>query len=271
MVMRVVGVHGIGNHRPSATPTEAGEELSVIWRRSLARRFPAPVDLTVAYYADHLNPPGHQGIDEDLPPEAHQLLMTWLDQFDLPPAIAHGAATRPIRQALAWIAERRRLSPRLVELFIMTFVREVARYLHADDLRVASRATVATTIRTHQPSVVLAHSLGSVVTYETLWHNQDLELDLLITLGSPLALPHALFPRLDPTPVNGLGSRPPNVRRWVNITDPGDLIAIPPGGLPLRFTGISADHTSPIHTFDFHLAANYLACVPLAAELSTHQ
>ena len=116
---------------------------------------------------------------------------------------------------------------------------------------------------------MLAHSLGSVVAYEALRHNPDLELDHLITLGSPLALPHAVFPRLVPTPIDGLGSCPPNVRRWVNIADTGDLIAIPPGGVPLRFTGVAADHTSTIHPFDFHRAANYLTCAPLAAELST--
>jgi hypothetical protein len=270
-MMRVVGVHGVGNYRPSVTPAQAGEQLSAIWCRALARRFPARADLTVAYYADHLNPCGRQGAEDGLQPEARELLAAWLEQLGVPPAVAQGKATRPIRQALAWIAERRRLTPRLVELFVTTFFREAARYLHTDEVRRASRNTVAATIRTHRPSVVLAHSLGSVVTYETLWHNEDLELDLLVTLGSPLALPHALFPRLDPTPVDGLGARPPNVRRWVNIADTGDLIAIPPGGVPLRFTGVAADHTSAIHAFDFHLAANYLACPPLAAELSAHR
>lgn len=269
--MRIVGVHGVGNHRPSATPAQAGAQLSVIWRRALARRFPAPVDLTVAYYADHLNPGGRQGVDDELPPEARELLEAWLAQLDLPPAHAQGHPTRPIRQALAWIAERRRLAPRLVELFVTTFFREVACYLHDDRVRRACRDTVAATIRASRPSVVLAHSLGSVVAYETLWHYPDLELDLLITLGSPLALPHAVFPRLDPAPVGGLGSRPPMVKRWVNIADLGDLVAIPPRGIPVRFAEVAADHPAVIHAFDFHLVANYLACPPLAAELSVHR
>lgn len=269
--MRVVGVHGVGNHRPCATSAQAVEQLSAIWRRALARRFPAPVDLTVAYYAGHLDPSGRQGAADGLPPEARELLEGWLEQFGVPPAVAQGNATRPIRQSLAWIAERRGLAPRLVELFVTTFFREVARYLHADDARKGSRDAVAAAIRAHRPTVVLAHSLGSVVAYETLWHNRDLELDLLVTLGSPLALPHAVFPRLDPAPSGGLGRRPPNVRRWVNIADPGDLVAIPPGGVPLRFAGVAADHTSAIHAFDFHLVANYLACAPLAAELSAHR
>ncbi|MEH1098311.1 hypothetical protein V6V16_03910 [Micromonospora sp. CPCC 205561] len=266
-----MGVHGVGNHRPSATSTQAGEQLSAIWGRALARGFPGPVDLCVAYYADHLQPGGRQGADDDLPPEARELLEAWLAQLDLPPGVTQGNATRPFRQIIGWIAERRQLAPRLVELFVTTFFREVARYLGGDGVRQASRDAVAATIRTHQPSVVLAHSLGSVVTYETLWHHPDLEVDLLVTLGSPLAMPHAVFPRLDPAPVAGLGCRPPNVRRWVNIADVGDLVAIPAGGVPTRFVDVAADHTAAIHAFDFHLVANYLACPPLAAELSAHR
>ncbi|MEW2378587.1 hypothetical protein AB0883_21160 [Micromonospora sp. NPDC047812] len=269
--MRVVGVHGVGNYRPSATSTQAGAQLAAIWSRALARGFSQPVDLTVAYYADHLQPRGRQGADDELPPEARELLEAWLAQLDVPPAVTQGNATRPFRQILGWIAERRQLAPRLVELFVTTFFREVARYLRGDGVRQTIRDTVAATIRAHQPSVVLAHSLGSIVTYETLWHHGDLEVDLLVTLGSPLAMPHVVFPRLDPAPVAGRGSRPPNVKRWVNIADAGDLVAIPSGGIPMRFIDLAADHTAAIHAFDFHLAANYLACTPLAAELAAHR
>ncbi|MGW6457817.1 hypothetical protein ACWF94_18215, partial [Streptomyces sp. NPDC055078] len=80
-------------------------------------------------------------------------------------------------------------------------------------------------------------------------------------------LPHAVFPRLDPSPLDGRGARPPSVRRWVNVSDPGDLVAIPAGGIARGFRGVSADHRGSIHAFDFHLAANYLASAPLAEAL----
>ncbi len=41
------------------------------------------------------------------------------------------------------------------------------------------RGEVADTIATHQPAAVIVHSLGSVVTYETLWARTDLKIDLL--------------------------------------------------------------------------------------------
>jgi hypothetical protein len=77
--------------------------------------------------------------------------------------------------------------------------------------------TVADTIAARGARVVLAHSLGSVVAYETLWARPDLEVELLITLGSPLAPPDVVFDRLDPAPRNGKGRRPPGVRRWINV------------------------------------------------------
>jgi len=93
-----------------------------------------------------------------------------------------------------------------------------------------------------------------------------LQIDLLVTLGSPLALPGAVFDRLHPPPSSGIGRRPANVRRWVNISDHGDPIAI------LRpfttyFPSVDLDLTENVGLFDFHRASRYLACASLAATL----
>lgn len=117
----VVGVHGVGNLRPSSTPEQASAQLSAIWSRALAQRFVATLNLHVAYYAGHLTPDGRHGVDDELPPDVRELLDLWLREFDVPATVAHGNATRPVRQALGWIAERRGLAPRLVELFVPTF------------------------------------------------------------------------------------------------------------------------------------------------------
>lgn len=87
----------------------------------------------------------------------------------------------------------------------------------------------------------------------------DLKIDLLVTLGSPLALPQAILPRLRPTPADGRGARPPGVARWVNLADPGDIVAVPKGGISRTFEGVDTDEHTVIGAFDFHLAKNYLA------------
>ncbi|GAA4989581.1 hypothetical protein GCM10023205_70930 [Yinghuangia aomiensis] len=49
--------------------------------------------------------------------------------------------------------------------------------------------------------------------------------------------------------------------RWVNIADPGDIVAVPIGGIPRGFDGIDPadDHTYAIGAFDFHRVAGYLS------------
>ena len=77
-----------------------------------------------------------------------------------------------------------------------------------------------------------------------------------------------VFNRLDPAPADRKGARPPGVRRWINIADPGDVIAVP-RGLAASFTGIAADLTTPIGVFNFHKVTGYLSCTTTAATLAT--
>ncbi|MFD9903732.1 serine peptidase [Streptomyces sp. NPDC059063] len=265
--MRIVGVHGVGNYRPGESPEDAATHLSGVWRRHLSRGPGAPLmataDLSMAYYADHVQDDDAQGAEaglDDLPDEAEDLIRLWLHELGLPDEEDQGPGTWPLRQGLGWLAGRRRLSPQLVERFVARFFGEVTRYLRGDaQARKAARDEVTEVIARDRPHVVIAHSLGSVVAYESLWADQRHPVDLFLTLGSPLALPHAVFPRLTPTPADGLGDRPPSVRRWVNIADPGDLVALPVRGISRSFSGVAADTHDTIHAFDFHLAANYLA------------
>ena len=88
----------------------------------------------------------------------------------------------------------------------------------------------------------------------------------LITLGSPLALPHAVFDRLLPAPCPR-GARPANTGRWTNIADVGDVVAVPPRGVRDRFDGVDQDVETAIHVADFHLAQRYLKTAAMAEAL----
>jgi pimeloyl-ACP methyl ester carboxylesterase len=135
------------------------------------------------------------------------------------------------------VAERSARSPEFLEKAVRGFAPEVTRYLHTPN-RTRVRDRVIRQLTAQRPSIVIAHSLGSVVAYEALHHAPDAKVELLLTLGSPLALPGAVFEQLDPAPVSGRGTRPPNVARWVNVADRGDVIAIPKGALAQRFDGV---------------------------------
>jgi hypothetical protein len=73
--------------------------------------------------------------------------------------------------------------------------------------------------------VLVAHSLGSVVGYELLCRHPDWRIDTFVTIGSPLGIRSLVFDALTPRPEGGKG-RFPNVGRWINIADMGDIVAL---------------------------------------------
>jgi hypothetical protein len=276
----IVGVHGVGNYVPGQPAEEVAARRSADWAASVARGIgiqPDALDITVAYYAPllHAGQPTVQAatLDPDraldtLDPEADALARSWVEGLELPEVTVEGRLAVPLRHAVAAVADRFSLNGRLTKLFVAVCFPEVARYMADDDApaRTQAREHVATTIADRRAHVVIAHSLGSIVAYEALYAHPDLEIDLLATIGSPLALPGAVFHHLQPRPVDGAGRRPPNVRRWVNISDHGDPIAIL---RPFKtyFPGVDLDLTESVGLFDFHRAARYLACASLAATL----
>jgi hypothetical protein len=276
-VISVVVVHGIWNHRLNVAPTNAAQRLASDWSAALSGGpfGPLPADLSVtgAYYAHRLRRVGAQAGDENLDqlsPLARELIIHWLDCVEPEDALPQGTLTRNIRQGLARLAARGGLSRPMTERTVAALFGEVARYLDPDTpARILARTEVANVIAAanrHDTTIVLAHSLGSVVTYETLHAYPQLRVDHLITLGSPLALPHAVFQRLLPAP-RPHGVRPPNTRRWTNIADVGDVVAVPPRGVRDRFDNVDHDVETAIHVVDFHLAEHYLKTAAVADAL----
>jgi pimeloyl-ACP methyl ester carboxylesterase len=121
-------------------------------------------------------------------------------------------------------------------------------------------------LRGHRPRVLLAHSLGSVVAYETLSAHPDLGVELFVTLGTPLAMRSVVYDRLSPTPM-GRGAKPPGAAAWVNIADRGDPVAVPRRGISQRFQDVARDRDTSIHLIDPHTAKNYLRCGELIEEI----
>ncbi|KUO20765.1 hypothetical protein [Streptomyces dysideae] len=283
-----VAVHGVGHYRSALSPAEIVTARSAVWAKDLAAGLGTAaeqVPVTYAYYAHHLHlgRPVAQGAEdfEQLEREHPHLaedITHWAESLDeslgmrLPPAAtAQGRLTVPLRQLVSAISERLSLDGRLTRAFIATFFRDVARYLGGPDdaARVAAREEVAGVISSTGARVVLAHSLGSVVAYEALHAHPELEVDLFLTLGSPLALRHGVFDRLSPAPLADTGERPTGVRRWVNLSDHGDIVAVP-RPFKRRFPGVDLDLTDSIAPFDFHRVASYLRSSVVAATLAPY-
>jgi hypothetical protein len=75
---------------------------------------------------------------------------------------------------------------------------------------------------TEQPTVVVGHSLGSVVAYSVLaTDRRSLSIPLLVTVGSPLAI-RAIRDQFRPL------RSPPSVAAWYNAFDTRDVVALYP-------------------------------------------
>lgn len=268
----IVGVHGVNQHEPGMAAGKRAAQLSDTWATALGL-VGSGADLTVAYYAHHLQTALAQGDEEpeSLDEEACEQLYQWACALTGAEPVEQGWLLAPARDIIAMMAggPYRGL---LLQAFVTVFMREVQLYLgrRHDDRRLRAREEVAAHIRDRGASIVIAHSLGSVVAYEALHAHPDIEIDLLVTIGSPLAIRGTIFDRLRPSPCTGSGRapRPPGVRRWANVADPGDVCAVPKW-LSRYFDLTSADDVqAPIGTFVYHKATAYLKCDQVRAFVS---
>ncbi|MDX3847866.1 serine peptidase [Streptomyces europaeiscabiei] len=272
--MKVLGIHGIGNLREGKEP-EIASQMSALWAQYLTEGGTPGSDVRVTYYADLLQEEGHQGEDgrlEDLSDAESQFLADVFDQQELPEpvGVAQGWLTFLLRTQMQDIVASKACSPGVMEWFMVRWAREVCLYLQPSAAREAVQKRVREAIAAHQPDVVIAHSLGSVIAYEVLHNCRDIQVPLLVTLGSPLALPKTVFPRLTPSPGHGRGKKPQAVHRWANLADPGDLVAVPVKGISRRFDGVESDQHCSVHqTYRFHHVEQYLKTPKLARLLAS--
>jgi hypothetical protein len=273
----IVGIPGAGHHQVGGDHHAESAARASRWAGYLAAGLgidTTRIDLALASYGHRLNggepwPHGQspRSILSNLSPDVLELVTPWLAALDLPEVTRHGRLAVPLHHAVAMVARRFRLDGPLTELFIARFFVDAELYFRSDDHgRAAARDEVIAAFTRHRPQVVIAHCFGAVPAFEALHARPDLEVECLITLGAPLAVPGAVFDRLQPTPVDGVGARPSGVRRWVNIADVGDPFTIL---RPARtyFPGIDFDVQDNVGLFDFHRARRYLRCTALAETL----
>jgi len=108
-------------------------------------------------------------------------------------------------------------------------------YLKRPAVGRAVDAVVRPALEAPGPQVVVAHSLGTVVSYRLLRElaarGQPAEVPLFVTLGSPLTLAAVQGA------LGGPFGTPAGVAHWVNARDPDDFIALDRGLAPPAFAG----------------------------------
>ena len=98
-----------------------------------------------------------------------ELLEAWMRGLGWQSEVAQGYGLAPFRQFANWSVLRYGVDHLIVDGFIAYFLAEVSQYLHRRDPlpRQAVRSAIGSAIATHQPQIIIAHSLGSIATYET--------------------------------------------------------------------------------------------------------
>jgi pimeloyl-ACP methyl ester carboxylesterase len=106
-------------------------------------------------------------------------------------------------------------------------VGQLGRYFDDPSLRDRVRDRVAASIGP-DTAVVVAHSLGTIVTYEALATLPGPPRLDLVTIGCPLGYPEVVEADMRPAVVDGHAERPACVRRWTNVAARGDIVAAHP-------------------------------------------
>lgn len=97
-------------------------------------------------------------------------------------------------------------------------------------VRAMLRAELDSTWQAGAPVLLIGHSLGSVIAYDTLWElsrerGSAPRIDLFVTMGSPLAT-HFIQRKVSGSHEHGAARYPTNIRRWANFTARGDTTAL---------------------------------------------
>ncbi|MGW7251618.1 hypothetical protein [Streptomyces decoyicus] len=275
--LQVVGVHGIRQRDTNNI------KLADDWSQALARSIAVHVGthaavpaVTTPYYGD-VFPRGRLQLGEDettadldaADEEETEFLLQALETHTppdpaQPPAGTLGMPPRTsprIARALAGID--RRFGPHAGKL-VLSRLSEVYGYFKDQEKAEEVRARVREAVEQTGTTLIIAHSLGSVVVYDMFQRGQipppatDGGVSQLITCGSPLAW----------LPVRrklGLGvaatlQRPPHVA-WLNVFDPYDPVTASVG-----LSALAPDVTdAPVDNRDDpHAADRYLEQQPVA-------
>ncbi|MFD4238095.1 alpha/beta hydrolase [Streptomyces sp. NPDC058542] len=239
---RVVVVHGVGQEylgrrtlqAPVAAALADGVETAANAGDVPADTVPAVEDVDVAFYGDAFRTPGAKAgpsgslsVDDVTDPYEQELLLAWAD------AAARGQAPRTgtkaptpqvVQRAMNTLLRSPFLPGPVAERFLLGVLRQVRRYFGEDAVR--ARAIEAVTVRVGPDTTVLVgHSLGSVVAYEALCAHPEWPVRTLVTLGSPLGMPTLVHDRLRPAPLAGRGHWPAALTHWTNLADRHDVVA----------------------------------------------
>lgn len=240
-VSRVVIVHGVGQQFSGRWSMQGALAAALLdgLEHAGVHGVLRLEDVGVAFYGNAFRATGTRGgLESRRPSEIVDsfeiaLLKAWWvsaaasEPDRVPPVEAPGRRVpTPVtaQRALNALLRSRFISSAIAERFLVGTLGQVRRYLTEDGIRERVQADVAARV-SKDTLVLVGHSLGSIVAYETLCANPSWPVRALITLGSPLGIPGLIFERLRPSPSGNRGAWPAGVSTWINLCDRNDVVA----------------------------------------------
>jgi hypothetical protein len=179
---------------------------------------------------NHLYYHKYKDITKDIP---------WIDAL----INKHGPTEQDMRDAHSWniwlsrfvltLADHMPLLLHMLPEEVRT-ANEIDRYFENTDgvarkIRNLLKQTLRPMLEQQEDVLLIAHSLGTVIAYDTLWeltHQDGItgKVDFL-TLGSPLGM-HYIHRRLQGINGHGTNSYTGLIRRWINFSAEGDVAAL---------------------------------------------
>jgi hypothetical protein len=232
----------IPGKNPKPPAEEHRHQLLRCLRRGVARADPAVAQEieadSQAFRLIAWNPlyyRSYKPLDEDLP---------WIDAL----LKQDGPTHADVKEALSFRRRRAWLLYTLADIFnffipllpdpaVKSTVRETARYFSNEDnigqqARELLKAPLREMFARGERVLVIGHSMGSVIAYDSLWELAHIEknpgrVDLFLTIGSPLGM-RFTQQRLLGTREKGTRRYPHNIHHWINMASQGDLTALDP-------------------------------------------
>ena len=207
---KVLLVHGIAQQYKGSESLRSICAPALCDGVRLAGGMLAPDDVSVAFYGDLFRPasarsaslPDYDSSDIASPFEQELLRAWWQEAAAVDSNVPDLAETTRARtpnwvQRAVYSLSGSRFFAGLAERALIGALKQVSTYFTDLGTRRNVQQRVLDAI-TPETTVVVAHSLGSVVAYESLCAAGNTSVTTLVTLGSPLGLRNLVFDRLGP-------------------------------------------------------------------------
>jgi hypothetical protein len=263
---RIVAVHGVGQQFKGDVIIHREWWPALLSGLHLAGSDLSDASQLVCPFYGHLfRKPGTLALDSryqsaDIEPEeAEWLHLLWEEAAKVEPDRVPSAQEMDNTQSLVRFPmllqralnslARSRFWEQVAESMLIGDLKQAVRYMNDPDIREQALQIVAGMI-TPEITVVIGHSLGSVIAYEAICRKPE-NVVSFISLGSPLGIRNLVFDKLNPSPNPvGIGMWPGRVKYWTNIADKGDLIALEKqlaGLFPSGVKDVLVDNGSSAH------------------------